>query len=365
MSEQRKHHEFSPSQLQALECCPSYEGQQSSSLAAETGTRQHAVTETGEDDSSLSDEEAAAAALAMQFISQQKQLLGEVMDLREVYLPVDDENTTAGYADRILITADKKKAVMVDYKFGKWPVPPAKENRQSDAYALGIFHAYPTVEFVDVHFFQPSVKEPNNTTWTRADVPELLLRVKTIVARAKAARAAGDFAAAKPTTPVCLFCKHLASCPAVAEKVISVAKKFSPIDVPADLTPTRVHSPEEATVGLRLASLVESWAKAFKNLVTDRCLRGGPLPNGYELTSRATREVVDTERFKQIALMFLTEAEFSTTIDVAVTKVEKIISNKAPRGQKSQTIEAFQAATEDAGAVKKRQPFAFLKQKAS
>lgn len=362
MSEERKHHDFSPSQLGALEACPSYEGQQSNSPAAETGTRQHTVTETGEDDATLSDEEAAAAALAMQFISQQKQRLGDVTDLREAYLPVDDENTTAGYADRILVTADRKKAVIVDYKFGKWPVAEASANAQGIAYALGVFHAFPSIEAVEVHFFQPAVNTENNATFYRSGAPELLLRVKTIVARAKAARAAGDFAAAKPTTPVCLFCKHLASCPAVTEKVISIAKKFSPLDVPADLTPTRVHSPEEATVGLRLAGIVEAWAKAFKSLVTDRVLRGGPLPNGYELTSRSAREVVDTERFKQVALMFLTETEFATAVDVAVTKVEKLISNKAPRGQKSQTIEAFQAATEDAGAVQKRQPYAFLKQ---
>lgn len=370
MSQERKHHDFSPSQLQALEVCPPYESQHSTSEAATDGTKQHTVAETGIDDGTLSDEQVAAVAEAMAFVARQKQILeeeaartgGSVLVLSETYLPVDDEITTAGYADEILISADRKRAVLVDHKFGKWGVTEASNNRQSDAYALGLFHAYPTVQSVQVFFFQPAIKAENTTTWTRKDIPELLLRIKTIVARAKAARTAGDFSLARPTTPVCLFCKNLARCPAVAEKVISIARKFSPLAVPADLTPTRVHAPEEAATGMRLAGLVEAWAKAFKSLVTDRVLRGGPLPDGYELTSRTTREVVDTVRFKEVALMFLTEAEFATTVDVAMTKVEKLISDKAPRGQKSQTIEAFKTATEDAGAIQKRQPFAFLKQ---
>lgn len=394
MSEERKHHPFSPSSLQALEACPNYQSRDSDNEAARIGTLQHAAAETGQDNNELSDEQAANSAAAMEFVAQHKKLLEEertsvverlsvklagddshpdshwgdaeaqipqVTDLREVCLSVDDENTTAGTADRILISADGKHAILVDYKFGKFPVECASNNRQSDAYSCGVFHTYPTVEQVQVFFFQPAIKSVNKAVWTRKDTPELLLRIKTIVARAKAARAAGDFLSARPTTPVCLFCKNLAVCPAVAQKVISVAKKFAPLLVPSDLTPTRISEPAEAACGLRLATLVEAWAKAFKNLATDRVLRGGPLPNGYELTSRSTREIVDTERFKQIALMFLTDAEYATTVEVAVTKVEKLISNKAPRGQKSQTIEAFQVAAEDAGAVQKRQPYAFLK----
>lgn len=391
MSEKRFHHPFSPSQLGALEACPCYESQQASSPAAEKGTRQHTVAETGDDDATLSDEEAAAAAAAMEFVAQHKKLLEEartrevnctlallgctvaeaesaiqsVLELRETYLPIDDEDTTAGTADNVLVSHDRKHAILVDFKFGRWGVQHARENRQSDAYALSIFHAYPTVESVAVHFFQPAVTTENTTTWTRADVPELLLRIKIIVARAKAAREARDFSTANPSTPTCLFCKHLAVCPAVAEKVISVAKKFAPLLVPSDLTPTRVSEPAEAACGLRLATLVEAWAKAFRSLATDRALRTGVFPDGYELTSRATREIVDPAKFKQIASEYLTSEEIESTIEIGMTKIEKLLAQKAPRGMKTATVEAFQAETEQAGAIQKKQPFAFLKQKPS
>lgn len=196
MIAERFHHPYGPSKLQFLEACPAYDSAQGNSAAAETGTRQHTVAETGADDLSLSDEEAAAAAAAMSFVASHKELLkeeaqlsgGEVLDLREVYLPIDNEETTGGTADQILISGDRKRAIMVDFKYGRWAVAEARTNIQGIAYALSIFHAYPTVASVAVHFFQPAVATENNATFYRADVPELLLRIKTIVARAKAAK---------------------------------------------------------------------------------------------------------------------------------------------------------------------------------
>lgn len=404
MSFERTHHPFGPSKLQNLEACPCYESLNSGSEKARLGTLQHTVVETGQDDMQLSDDEAAAAVECIEFFEEKKklweaarlqaacalseQLAGDdchpdahwgdadaqvpaVMELSELYLPIDDEQvegfvgTTGGYLDKALIDHTGQHAILMDWKFGAWQVEKADNNLQGIAYALGIFKAYPKVECVEFYFKQPHINSISHAVFARDDIPKLYLRVLTVVERAKSAREAGDFSMALPTTPVCLFCKHLARCPAVAEKIISVARKFSPVEVDSlDLTPTKVHAPEEAASGLRLAGIVEAWAKAFKSLVTDRVLRGGPLPDGYELTSRSTREVINSERFREIVLAFLSEEEYRSIVPTpAITTVEKIISDKSPRGQKSQNLAAFAAATEDSGAIQKKAPYAFLKAK--
>lgn len=365
MNTERIHHAFSPSTLQMLEVCPNYQSAQSDSPAARAGTLQHAVTESGQDNAELTDEQAERAAEAMAFYQGRlATLAGPVLELSESYLPVDDENTTAGYIDRAAISHDRKTAFLVDYKFGRWAVEKAENNLQGIAYALGVFHAFPTVEEVHVHFFQPAVKGGNSAVFYRSGVASLLLRIKVVVHRAMRARETQDYSAALPTTPGCLFCANISRCPAVAAAVLNTAKKYSPVDVPDEVTPTSLVSPEQASLRLRLAAVMEVWAGAVKRLESSRILRGdAEVPLEYELVSSAKRSVVDPEKFKQVALIYLTDAEFAQCIDIGLTKVEKAISSKQPRGQKKEALEAFDVALKQAGAVKMGQPYAYLKVK--
>lgn len=365
---ERIHHDYSPSQLQALEVCPAYQGRGGSSVAAETGTRLHAVAESGQDDNELSDDAVAMAAAAMDFVAKQRQLLeaenapGEVQEIKEIYVPIDEEHTTAGYIDVALLSRDGKRAKLIDFKFGKIKVAEARENLQGAAYSLGLFHKFSALESVEVFFVQPAIDFITTAIFTREDVSALQLKIKVIVERAKLARQTGDYSTAQATIPTCLYCANLARCPAVAAKIIAVGKKYSPADVPADLDAHALQDPSAAAVGLRLANLVTAWADSFRRMVTDRVLRGdGPVPVGYELTSRSAREIVDNLKFKETALAYLTPEEYETTVEPAMTKVEKLIASKAPRGMKSATIDAFQAETEQSGAIQKKQPYAFLR----
>ena len=61
MSNERIHHPYSPSKLQALEACPKYEGVQNDNPASAMGTAQHDIVESGLDNPRIPDAKAMAA----------------------------------------------------------------------------------------------------------------------------------------------------------------------------------------------------------------------------------------------------------------------------------------------------------------
>lgn len=406
----RVHHPLSPSQLQSLEVCPCYQNRNTESLAALKGTLQHGVTESRQDDNRLSDEEMVAAAECIDFIEHHKRLMEEertrdynamahdagvpvdefplripgVLEITEEYLPIDDErfenvpqfdpktgnttvigfdHTTAGFIDKGLLSWDRKRALLFDWKFGQWAVEDAKNNLQGIAYTLGLFRKYPSLEAVTFFFKQPAINALSSATWGRERVNELYLRVRTVVERAIAARRKGDFTAARPTTPGCLFCAHVGRCPAVAALACKVGAKFYPLEIPANITPTLVQDHANTVLGLRLASVVGVWADAFKRQVSDRVIRrDAPIPPGYSIESRADREIVDTKIFRQVALRHVPEAAYTEMCPPPTFgDLEGKVNEMAPRGSKKASIQLLRDELETAGAVKKGLPYSFLK----
>lgn len=396
IQEQRAHHPYSPSTLGSLEVCPCYQSKQSDTPHERTvaGTRAHGVVESGEDDPRLSDDDAIAAAECLDFIDRRRQLMlearqrmvhdvflrsyshldpdsgdllaqgevPEVLELKEEYLPIDREATTAGYCDHVLIAHTGEDAELIDHKFGIWRVEEAATNTQGIGYSLGLFFRFPKLVRVKVFFVQPNAGFITEAVFTREQVPALYLRVKAIVERAKIARQSGSFAAANPTTPNCLFCANIGRCPKLLDMALQVAKKYHPLAFPEHLSPHAVMDPKQAATALQLAAVMKIWADGFRQAVTNRVVcREAEVPAGYKLESRSKREIVDESKYRAAALKHLTELEYSGTLKPSLGKVEKIISEKAPRGNKKNAVEAFAQDVEDSGAIARGEPFIFLK----
>jgi hypothetical protein len=64
---------------------------------------------------------------------------------------------------------------------------------------------------------------------------------------------------------------------------------------------------------------------------------------------------------RKVALQYLTQAEYDSTLEATFGSLEKIVQDHAPRGQKAVLVKEFQAALEAAGAVKRGEPFSFLR----
>lgn len=392
-AETRSHHPFSPSQLSSLEYCPCYNSRASDNYKASRGTLQHEVVETGEDNPELFDDEAEAAAECLELVKHHKaemeedrkaaelsfkEPLPEVLELKEIYLPVDDTlwrvedakgsvrcfpSTTGGYVDRVLISHTRKEARMFDWKFGMWKVDEAAYNLQGIAYALGLWRKYPSIDKITFFFKQPHLAVMSHYTWHREkDFNNLYTRVAAVVTRAVEARARGDFSLANPGHPICIFCANLAVCPKVIKYAAVTATKFHPLEFPKEITPTFVLDPKNSALGLRLAQVIAAWAEAFRRQVTDRVIRrDAPPPDGYRLESRSERNLVDKALLKKIALNFLTPDEYETCVEPSFTAIEKAVSFKAPRGSKEKTVKSLGQQWETAGAVKRGTPYTFLR----
>lgn len=369
--ELRPHHPYSPSTLQSLEACPCFIGVQSDTPHPRTviGTIAHGVVDTGEDSPELSDEDSGYAAECIDFFQSRKELMGEgATEIKETYLPVDDiqfpdgvTSTTAGYLDCSLINRTQTYAEIFDWKFGRWPVEQAVNNLQGIAYALGIFKKYPTLQSVRFFFKQPLIGHITDAIITREEIPAHYLRIQTVVARAREARSRGDFSMARPMVPVCNFCSRLGVCDKVAEFICKVGVKFSPLEIPADITPSKIHDPAQMKLGLMLAQVCAVWSTAYKNVIANRVItRECPPPEGYTIASRKPREIVDTAKYREVALKYLTPAEYEATLKAAFGSVEKLIASKAPRGQKEAAVAQFGAEAEAAGAVKDKDGYVFL-----
>ena len=386
---ERVHHPYSPSTLQSIECCPCYLSRQSDKPHVRTiaGTKAHGVVESGEDDQELGDADAVAAAECLDFAESRRKLLQEAADrarpegvethdefwrveeLKEVYLPVDDlvftdgKSTTAGYTDLVLVSHDRSYAEGFDWKFGFWPVEAPENNLQVMAYALGLFHRIPALQVVRFWIKQPHLDVVKSALFSKAQVPELYLRIQTVVARARLARESGKFDAATPTVPNCNFCANLGRCEKVCSFACKVGRKFHPVEIPEEINPGMLQAPDQAALGLRLAAVLKIWAEAFRRQITDKILRREmEIPEGQKIqTMSGKRKIVDMAKVKQVALRYLTSQEYESTLEATFGSLETIIQDHAPRGSKKSTVEAFQKELEDTGAVARGEEFSFLR----
>jgi len=367
---ERLHHPYSPSTLQSREACCHYAPHSTTTEAALAGTAQHDSVEAGAPHEKLSDSQADAVNQCLMFFDGLVAQHPGCTTYTEAYLPVDDEvivtgskppkawkGTTAGYVDKALITADRKAGIIVDWKFGMWEVEDADNNLQGISYALGLFHLCPTLESVTTYFIQPHLDSIDSHTFTRAQVPKLLLRVKTVVARAM-----------QPVTPpnpnelACLFCGNLHKCPAVAELVLNVSKKYRPLEVPANVTPELIKDQAQAGAILKLAAVMAAWADRAKKWLNEKTLEDEHFcPTGYIRVTSTRRIVEDVQKLISIAKRFIAPEKVDALVEISLTPLEKEIALATERGKKESTVAEFGKLLLETGAVKMGSPFAFLR----
>lgn len=391
------------------EACPCFDNRQSNNEASIAGTKQHAVTETGVDDETLDDDQALHVAGCLDFYERLKQSLVEersqeiarraadasnrpiqnifpvadILELTETYLAVDDkvfsdtirvgkelqtvrtEATTAGYVDRALINWNRTHAILLDWKFGAWAVEEPRENRQAIAYVLGLFRAYPTLQTVEFYFKLPQLEEVLYGEFKRSEIDSFYLNIQTIVARARKAHQLmldNDWSLATPRVPACNFCAHIGECPKVAAFACSVGHKFYPLEIPADITPTGLQTGDDASVGIRLSQVLAVWCKAYRQTLSDRVIRGdAPIPPGFKIATRSKREIIDSAKFKEISLRHITTTELAEIAEYTFGKIEQLINDKTPRGEKEAAVKSFQEELVAGGAVEHKTPISFLK----
>jgi len=378
-SETRVHHPYSPSSLQCREACPKF-AQRDGDVheMAITGTKQHDAVDSGIDDLDLPDYRAMAVTDCIMLCEERIKANPGCTVLKEQYLPIDDEfvtapdgtrfkGTTAGYLDFGLVSADELRAEILDWKFGNNAVEEALNNVQGISYALGILKRFPKLQEIKVGFIMPHADFVSEHTFKRDEFNWMITRITTIVRRAEAATLAkDDFSMASANSSSCRFCAHIARCPAVAAKVIAVGRKYAPLEVPAEITPSLVSDPAQVKLGIALADIVKTWAEAYKRQATAKTIEHPEfIPDGYTLVTQSKRSVVNARALGDLAKSYLSEAnrdKVDLLYKVDIGKLEKLIATEAPRGQKTAIEKDFGLAALALGAVEEGTPYSFLRQ---
>lgn len=341
------HAEFGPSGMKLIKTCPGHKGSVGTNPAAEMGTRIHLALETG-DWSTLSDWESSLAQYTQNAEALIFDLHGfkDFEDHKEIRLTIKLlTEETFGTCDRFSISG--REAVQIDYKTGKHGVEEPLFNEQAKSYVLGAFQRFPQIEVIHFYLICCQRDEILSGTFTRDMVPDLTLELSAIVAEARKYRF--NFKKAKvkdlnPTPLTCEYCANAGKCPALADMLTKVAKKYKgsgeKLIVPKIVDGEKVQDPAVIGQLLTLAPVLEEAVKGWKTRAKEMIFDSGYEVPGYEVRTRAGRRSITCPKAAWGRVKDIVELEdfFDGIKSYPVGIFEKLIANVAPSGKKKTLI---------------------------
>lgn len=391
---QRGHHPDSPSSLQASEACPLFENEQRDSQASKDGVLQHKAAET-RDLSILGDNESWIGAVQRcieyedALIQWHRDTFGaEPTVVREKYISIGDDlvedsqgriwkGVTGGFPDTLIVSPDGSFIDIPDWKFGKIPVAPTKDNRQGQSYARAAWDMFPQAKFARVHFFAPHQMFSDDEhlekyvhTFEAPDRDRLELAIRTIVKRKHEAKAAleasggRDWSAAQPRHDLCVWCNLKGRCTKNFGLVIQAGVKHELATIPPEFTAIEISTPQQIAAAYKAVAHLEPILKAIKKRCTELALtQDGMLPEGWKIVRRQDREITSLEAVIEAAKRHgVKKKELEAIFTIPISKVEALIKSKAEKGLGAAAVRGFSETLEELGAVQLSPPVHFLQE---
>jgi superfamily II DNA or RNA helicase len=344
----RAHAEHSPSALKMFEICPDYLPRGGSSWAADRGTRIHEALEL-EDISLLTDpDEQAIAQKCLDYVVQLEE--GHTYKHKEIRFDIDlgGGEKTFGTLD-LLLGFQTRLLKLADYKTGYGAVEDAEINTQAWAYSIGAFQKFPEVDKIEFYFLMPVRDEVSYAVFTRDQLPDMQLRLQTIIKRAK------QGGMHNPQAGVCDYCGNQASCPALAKKALLIANKYPETGfvVPEEITGDAAN-PEELAQLLKLAPIMESWAEGVKKMALSKALEEGWELPGYRLQERKTPRTITSalQAYDSVKDTVSITDFLAACTKVSVPDLENYFAESVPKGKKGQAKQQLVDRLTDAGCLK-------------
>lgn len=367
--EDAEHAEYSPSSLKYVASCPGYKPEESTNEAAEMGTRIHNALETGDWSKLKNDYEnsltqgcrnAEDAIFRLHGITR---LVHEVTDFKEIRLTMKlIDHTTFGTCDRLVLMDNPEEAVQIDYKTGLGKIDEPLNNWQSKAYTVGAFQKFPQLKKITFYFIACRRDEILSGEFSRDDVPQLIEELSGVIRNAKEVRSCFDSidsALLSPQALVCNYCENSGRCPAVAKMAVDVARKYAPGDSKIEALPemhgSNITDPEVMRELLDIAPILKKAVSGWEHRGRQMALEEGIEIPGYEVQERSGRRSITSALAAYGVIKDIVDIEdFLDGIDsFPVTKYEKLIASKAPRGGKKERVAEAMAELSKLGAIKK------------
>ena len=319
----------SASGMQRLFLCPgSWNAERKCPIDEESedaamGTMLHACMEQGTTPEDPEDAEAVAWCREMEKALCEKHLgmkenWTDVQTVREVRL-FERDRLFSGKPDMVAVW--DRKALVVDYKFGRIPVSPAECNLQLSALAVLVMDGHEAYH-VDEGFvciLQPyaSRKEPAVCRYTRESVEQARAFFRACIEQAQ-----DEHAPLKPSEKACRYCRAQSSCPAVKLALVNVTS--------GDLTTAwEEWSPEKRREAYDLAKLAKRWAASVESKVKADLRAEVEIPGLVLAPGKKAFTVTDAAAAFQILNgLFpdgITAQAFTGCCKVGITDLDKLV----------------------------------------
>jgi hypothetical protein len=244
-------------------------------------------------------------------------------------------------------------ARLVDYKFGYGAIEPADINPQSLAYAIGLIQKYEWVNIVEIYFVCPRQNKILTHTFTRAEIEGLKERIRLILDRATS-----EDKQYNPTTEGCRFCGERLTCPALADKLLPIAKKYAAkvdefeVSLMDKMDPALIDDP--ATIGkMKVVGMVmDRWVSAVNSRAIELATQEGWEIPGFDLKYRSpSAKIEDSQLAFDAVSNLLSPEEFAKACKVTLPSLSKVYAEKLPRGEKKGARAAIELSLLQAGVI--------------
>lgn len=367
------HATYPPSSLGSLERCPGFKNRSGDKTPSSLkGDRIHAALEKDTTES-LDQDERAIAQMCKDYIdgviAEHRPALPD-KDIRErkgkIVMDLGAGIKDFGTPDRLLIYGDFGE--MFDYKSGYREVPDPEQNAQAWAYVLGALQKYPQLSAIKFTILVPNRDDVLFHEFTRADVPRMKLRLNTIIRRAMEIDWSHieDFVERlNPGPELCEYCEHQTTCPALAAKHLSVAAVVGEgLPVPKSLIVSKKRLDDIPKI-LRLAPLLEAWAKEARAEALRLNLQEGVDIPGFKRQNRKTDRAVSSVpgAWEAVKEKINLKQFLAACATVSLPKLEEFFKAVAPKGQKSKADRDLECKLRDAGVWIEQGEIYYLKER--
>lgn len=241
----------------------------------------------------------------------------------------DAQGRFSGQGDVVWFSADAKKALVIDYKFGRGEVDSAERNYQLAGLAVLVFDAYAHTDLEEVYaaIEQPFVsrQEPKVVKFTRSGGEHARKAIYAAIAAAER-----PDAPLRPSCGACKYCKAARTCPAAASHALTCAAvpRWDKLPLAA-----RAELYQRAKQARKMAEKVENAVRAD--------LESGIELPGLKLgAGRTSFTVTDaTGAFNAVAReLGVTPEEFTACCKVQITPLDKLAHEKMKERRAEQTM---------------------------
>lgn len=363
--EQEAHAKFSPSSLGMFERCPGFINRKEETEASLRGTRIHVALQKnaiGE----LVEAERPTAQACQDFIDS---IVADHLpalpdkDYRElrVTIRLHAGITTFGTADRLMIYGTHGE--MLDYKSGYREIKEAKENAQAFSYVIGAFQKFPILQTITFYFLVPNRDEILYHTFKREDMPNMELRLNTIIRRAM--EAGPD--QYNPGPELCSYCARQSVCPALAAKHLVILNKLgSGLPVPLNILVDKAR-PDDIPHLLRLAPLIETWASGVRSEALRLTLEDGISIPGFTRFEKSTPRAITSvlgawKTLKEVCPEATLDEFLRACGKVSAPELDELVSGKAIKGKKATAVKDLTSALRHKDLIKEQSKIFYLRE---